>query len=74
MADASLGIASLFYSGDNDGLVSRCSAHFGQVLRDDYRMNHLDEVNQTAGIVNWFEVDPKSVFRNQANRLKNAGL
>ena len=44
------------------------------MIRDDFGMNPLDEVNQTAGIVNWFEVDPKSLYRNQANRLKNAGL
>jgi triacylglycerol lipase len=74
VADPSLGIASLFYSGDNDGLVSRCSAHFGQVLRDDYRMNHLDEVNQLLGLVSIFSTNPKEVFRAHANRLKNAGL
>ena len=55
-------------------MVGSCSSHLGTVIRDDYGMNHLDEVNQTAGIVNWFEVDPKSLYRNQANRLKNAGL
>jgi len=72
--DYSLGLVSLAYSGKNDGLVGSCSSHLGLVIRDDYAMNHLDEVNQTAGIVNWFEVDPKSVFRQHANRLKNAGL
>ena len=54
--------------------MSSCSSHLGVVIRDDYAMNHLDEVNQTAGIVNWFETDPKTLFRNQANRLKNAGF
>ena len=73
--DAGLAVVSVVYGGaKNDGLVGSCSSHLGTVLRDDYGMNHLDEVNQTAGIVNWFEVDPKSVFRNQANRLKNLGL
>jgi len=72
--DGPLGIASLFYSGDNDGLVARCSAHFGQVLRDDYRMNHLDEANQVLGLVSIFSTNPKQVFRAHANRLKNAGL
>jgi triacylglycerol lipase len=72
--DPALAITSLVYSGGNDGLVGSCSSHLGKVIRDNYGMNHLDEVNQTAGIVNWFEVDPKSLYRAQANRLKNLGL
>ncbi len=67
-------ISSLLYDEANDGLVEVCSAHFGDVLRDNYRMNHLDEVNQILGITALFETDPKSVFRTHANRLKNAGL
>ena len=46
----------------------------GDVIRDDYRMNHLDEVNQVLGLTYWFESDPRSVVRAHANRLKNAGL
>jgi triacylglycerol lipase len=67
-------ITSLLFDEPNDGLVEVCSAHFGDVLRDDYRMNHLDEVNQMLGLTAFFETDPKSVFRTHANRLKNAGL
>lgn len=73
-SDYGLALASVFYSGDNDGLVGRCSAHLGDVLRDDYRMNHLDEVNQILGIRHWFETSPKAVLRAHANRLKNLGL
>ena len=69
-----MGIASLFYDEANDGLVGRCSSHFGQVIRDDYFHNHLDEVNQVLGLVSIFESNPTSVFRAHANRLKNAGL
>lgn len=58
----------------NDGLVGRCSSHLGDVIRDNYRMNHLDEVNQVVGLTYLFETDPVVVFRNHANRLKNAGL
>ena len=58
----------------NDGLVGRCSNHLGKVIRDNYNMNHLDEVNQVIGLVDLFETNPVVVFRNQANRLKNAGL
>lgn len=58
----------------NDGLVGRCSSHIGKVVRDNYNMNHLDEVNQILGLTALFETDPVVVFRNHANRLKNAGL
>lgn len=58
----------------NDGLVGRCSSHFGQVIRDNYYMDHLDEINQLLGLVSLFETNPKAVFRQHANRLKNAGL
>lgn len=74
VSDGSLGLSSLVYSESNDGLVGRCSSHLGVVLRDDYRMNHLDEVNQVFGLVSWFETSPKSVVRAHANRLRNNGL
>ena len=73
-SDAFTGALSLAFSEDNDGLVGRCSNHFGQVLRDNYSMNHLDEVNMMFGLGNLFETNPKSVFRAHANRMKNAGL
>jgi triacylglycerol lipase len=74
VSDPALGLASLFYSEDNDGLVGRCSSHFGRVIRDNFSMNHLDEVNQLFGLTSIFETSPVSVFRSHANRLKNAGL
>ena len=58
----------------NDGLVGRCSSHVGKVIRDNYYMDHLDEVNQIFGLVSLFEANPKSLYRQHANRLKNAGL
>ena len=58
----------------NDGMVGRCSSRMGMVIRDNYRMNHLDEVNQFFGLTSIFETDPVTVYRQQANRLKNAGL
>jgi triacylglycerol lipase len=73
-SDGPLGIASLFASGQNDGLVGRCSSHFGQIIRDDYGLNHLDEVNQILGATPIFGTSPKELFRAHANRLKNAGL
>jgi len=64
-----------FPSGvENDGLVSTCSSHLGMVIRDDFKMNHLDEVNLLLGIHHLWSTDPLTVFRTHANRLKNAGL
>jgi triacylglycerol lipase len=54
--------------------VASCSTHLGRVIRDDYALNHLDEVNQTVGLVNLFETNPVTLFRQHANRLKNLGL
>lgn len=66
---------SLAFKGEaNDGLVGRCSSHVGQVIRDNYYWNHIDEVNLMFGLRSLFATDPKSVYRQQANRLKLAGL
>jgi triacylglycerol lipase len=73
-SDAAFGLTRFFYSEPNDGLVGRCSSHLGVVLRDDYKMNHLDEVNQVLGVHALFSTDPKTPFRAHANRLKNLGL
>ena len=73
--DPALALTSLAFGGEkNDGLVSSCSSHLGHVIRDDYHMNHLDAVNQTVGLVNIWEVNPVTLFRQQANRLRNMGL
>lgn len=73
--DGSLALLSLAFHGEkNDGLVGSCSSRLGRVIRDDYGMNHMDEVNQVAGLVNLFETNPKTVYRQQANRLREMGL
>ncbi len=71
LTDGLFNAASLFYGlfEDNDGLVSVCSAQFGEVIGDDYAMNHLDEVNQIAGLVSLLETNPKTLFRNHVDRL-----
>lgn len=75
VSDALLGATSLTFGFEaNDGLVGRCSSHLGMVIRDNYRMNHLDEVNQMFGLTSIFETNPVSVYRQHANRLRNAGL
>ena len=73
-SDNALAVASAFTSESNDGLVGRCSAHLGHVIRDNYFQNHLDEVNQLAGLVSIFDANPIAVFRSHAHRLKLAGL
>ncbi|MBT0585456.1 lipase family alpha/beta hydrolase [Alteromonas oceanisediminis] len=74
VADPLLALTGLAFSETNDGLVSSCSSHLGNVLKDNYRMNHLDEVNQTLGITHLFETDPAQVYVRHANRLKGLGL
>lgn len=74
VTDVPMALLGVVFPEPNDGLVGRCSSHLGQVLRDNYNMNHLDEVNQLLGLTSIFETDPKAVFRAQANRLKNLGL
>ncbi|MCX5468364.1 lipase family alpha/beta hydrolase [Acinetobacter nematophilus] len=72
---ALLGTSLLINAGhDNDGLVSRCSAKFGRTIRDNYRWNHLDEINQILGLRALFAPDPVQVYREHANRLKLQGL
>ncbi|HVC16411.1 MAG TPA: triacylglycerol lipase [Rhodanobacter sp.] len=74
-SDALLAAGSLFFEGGaNDGLVGRCSSHWGTVIRDNYGWNHLDEINQLFGLRGWFSADPVEVYRSQANRLKGQGL
>ena len=74
-SDLLLGATALTFNGEaNDGLVGRCSSRMGKVIRDNYRMNHLDEVNQTLGLTSLFETDPVTIYRQHANRLKNDGL
>lgn len=72
--DYFFGITGLAGTEDNDGLVGKCSSHFGKVLRDDYPWNHADAINHTFGVQGLFAPDPVDVYRAHANRLKNAGV
>ena len=74
-SDAILALTGLAFKGaKNDGAVGSCESHLGQVIRDDYTMNHLDAINQVAGVVSLFEVNPLTLYRQHANRLKGLGL
>lgn len=72
--DYLMAATGVVYQHPGDGLVTSCSSHLGHVIRDDYYMNHLDEVNQMVGLHSLLETDPVTVFRTQANRLRNLGL
>ncbi|WMN61886.1 triacylglycerol lipase (plasmid) [Pseudoalteromonas xiamenensis] len=73
-ADAALLLFSKTFSGKNDGLVSACSSHLGQVIGTHYKMNHLDEVNHFVGIHHLFDTDPLTLYRQHGERLNNLGL
>ena len=71
--DPFLAITGLAFNGEkNDGLVGVCSTYLGQVIADDYNMNHVDAINHLFGVRGW--TDPVSLYRQHANRLKNNGV
>ncbi|RWX52831.1 triacylglycerol lipase [Photobacterium chitinilyticum] len=72
--DAAMVILGLAFDEPNDGLVGQCSTHLGKVIRDDYKMNHLDEINGMLGITHLFETAPTTLYRQHANRLQLQGL
>jgi len=72
--DVFFGITGVISKEANDGLVGRCSGHFGKVVRDNYPHNHGDAINQLFGIRGLFTPAPTDLYRQQANRLKVAGL
>lgn len=74
ITDAFLVFTGATINGANDGLVERCDQHWGQVIGTGYNMNHLDAVNHIFGIHHLFETDPLTLYKNQAVRLKSAGL
>ncbi|CAA0097264.1 Triacylglycerol lipase [BD1-7 clade bacterium] len=59
---------------DDDGIVPRCSMQLGHVIRDDYKMNHLDHMNWFLGLKAKDAPYPPALYRAQANRLKTLGL
>ena len=61
-------------AGQNDGVVSVCSALYGDVISTSYKWNHLDEINQLLGILGENAADPVAAIRVHANRLQAAGV
>lgn len=73
--DALTAVTGLAFAGKpSDGMVGTCSSHLGVVIRDNYYQNHFDEVNQALGLISLFTTHPATLFKNHANRLKNAGV
>ncbi|WP_150911260.1 esterase/lipase family protein [Marinobacter halotolerans] len=74
VSDPFLGITSLaFGNEDSDGLVGVCATKMGNVIGTHYDMNHVDAINHIFGARSWW-TNPVSLYRSQANRLKNRGL
>ena len=75
ISDPILALGALSFGTEaNDGLVGKCSSHWGAVLKNNYSWNHLDEANQIFGLRGLFAQDPVAFYRSQANRLKTGGL
>ncbi len=75
ISDLMFGTTSLVFEGEpSDGITGVCANHFGRILRDNYIMNHIDINNHVLGIVSLLDTNPKTVFKNHANRLKKLGL
>lgn len=73
LAMAAAGAGDIINGIATDGLVDVCRSHWGQVIRDDYPMNHLDETNLLWGLSNPF-FNEVALYRQHANRLKQAGF
>lgn len=72
-SDYPLAATALAFGGaPNDGLVGQCDSHLGVVIRSDYRLNHIDTMNHFFGATGF--TDPVALYRQHANRLKQAGL
>ncbi len=74
LLDPIFAITGLLTGGPNDGLITRCGNHLGDVIRDDYPHNHVDAMNHLFGLRGLFTPDPKQLYRQQANRMQKAGL
>jgi triacylglycerol lipase len=70
--DLALDLASKAFDEANDGITGRCSSHFGKVIKDDFALNHFDQINQAFGLVG--DDNPVQIFIDHARRLRQAGL
>ena len=72
---AMYGITPLMFSKGvkHDGVVPLCGQYLGTPIRHNYAQNHTDAQNQLFGLTG-VTVNPVTLFRDHANRLKKAGL
>ncbi len=74
LSDGFLAVTGLSFGGEaNDGLVAACATKMGTVIGTHYSTNHIDAINHLFGIRSLW-TNPVSLYRSQANRLKNKGL
>ncbi|MEQ4923652.1 lipase family alpha/beta hydrolase [Proteus hauseri] len=66
-------LGAFFAEKENDGLVSRKSMRLGKLIKDDYSQDHLDMVNQVAGLVGRKE-DIIAIYTNHAKFLASKKL
>ena len=66
-------LSAFFTERENDGLVGRTSMRLGKLIKDDYAEDHLDMVNQVAGLVGRGE-DIVAIYTNHANFLASKKL
>lgn len=74
VTDPFLGVTGLAFGFEqSDGLVGVCSTMMGNVIGTHYDMNHVDAINHLLGARSLW-TNPVTLYRTQANRLKNKGL
>ena len=73
-SDMIMWFTGLPFKEANDGLVGRCSTHLGQVIRDDYPHNHLDEINLFMGLDGFGDIEPVSIYLEHMIRLQGDGF
>ena len=57
-------------NGPGDGFVDRCASHFGHVIRSDYDLDHIDQINHAYAMRRATATSPLSIYRMIANKLK----
>lgn len=62
-----------FSNNSHDGVVPKCGQYLGTPIRHNYKHNHVDAQRHLFGLIG-FTTNPKTLYRNHANRLKKAGL
>lgn len=62
-----------FSNRNHDGVVPLCGQYLGTPIRHNYKHNHVDAMRHLFGLTG-FTINPRTLYRNHANRLMKAGL